>query len=65
MLHTKLDTPDNVATMVGNNTIFNGTIQNFSANPYRRVLLPVQLAGAQITGRPSPCWKIWARRSPT
>jgi small conductance mechanosensitive channel len=46
LLHTKIDTPDNVSTMVGNNTIFNGTIQNFSANPYRRVLLPVQLAGS-------------------
>ncbi len=46
LLHTKIDTPDNVATMVGNNTIFNGTIQNFSANPYRRVLLPVQLANS-------------------
>ena len=28
LLHTKIDTPDNVSTMVGNNTIFNGTIQN-------------------------------------
>jgi len=46
LLHTKIDTPDNVSTMVGNNTIFNGTIQNFSANPYRRALLPVQLAGS-------------------
>ena len=46
LLHTKIDTPDNVMTMVGNNTIFNGTIQNFSANPYRRVLLPVQLANS-------------------
>jgi small conductance mechanosensitive channel len=44
MLHTKIDTPDNVLTLVGNNTIFRGTIQNYSANPYRRVLLPVQLA---------------------
>ena len=46
LFHTKIDTADNVLTMVGNNTIFNGTIQNFSANPYRRVLMPVQLANS-------------------
>ena len=46
LFHTKINTPDNVLTLVGNNTIFNGTIQNFSANAYRRVLLPVQLAAS-------------------
>ena len=30
--------------MVGNNKIFSDTIQNFSANPYRRVDLKAQLA---------------------
>lgn len=40
---TTLNTPDNVRTFVGNNTIFSDTIQNFSANPYRRVELVAQL----------------------
>ena len=34
---TTINTPDNVLTIVGNNKIFSETIQNFSANPYRRV----------------------------
>lgn len=34
---TVINTPDNVLTIVGNNSVFSGTIQNFSANPYRRV----------------------------
>jgi len=34
---TTLNTPDNVLTIVGNNKIFSDTIQNFSANAYRRV----------------------------
>ncbi|WP_420991827.1 mechanosensitive ion channel family protein [Cupriavidus sp. 30B13] len=42
---TTLDTPDNVLTVVGNNKIFSDTIQNFSANAYRRVELKTQLAG--------------------
>jgi small conductance mechanosensitive channel len=41
---TTLDTPDNVKTIVGNGKIFADTIQNFSANPYRRVELSAQLA---------------------
>ncbi len=41
---TIIDTPDNVHTMVGNGKIFADTIQNFSANPYRRVELTAQLA---------------------
>lgn len=40
---TTLLTPDNVVTFVGNNKIFFDTIQNFSANPYRRVDLVAQL----------------------
>lgn len=43
---TAILTPDNVHTLVGNNTIFTGTIQNYSHNPYRRVELKAQLAGA-------------------
>ena len=42
---TSLDTPDNVLTVVGNNKIFSDTIQNFTANPFRRVELKAQLAG--------------------
>ena len=34
---TTINTPDNVLTIVGNNRIFSETIQNFSANAYRRV----------------------------
>lgn len=41
---TTIDTMDNVRTVIGNNTIFSGTIQNFTANPYRRVELVAQLA---------------------
>jgi len=36
-------TPDNVRTMIGNNKIFSDTIQNYSANAYRRVDLLAQL----------------------
>lgn len=41
---TILNTPDNVKTMVGNGKVFSDTIQNFSANAYRRVELTAQLA---------------------
>ena len=34
---TTVNTPDNVVTIIGNNKVFSDTIQNFSANPYRRV----------------------------
>ncbi|MGA7579572.1 MAG: mechanosensitive ion channel family protein [Desulfobaccales bacterium] len=40
---TTIDTPDNIRTFVGNNKIFAGNIQNFTANPYRRVDLTAQL----------------------
>jgi small conductance mechanosensitive channel len=43
---TVLNTPDNVRTTVGNNRVFSETIQNFSANPYRRVDLVVTLSNA-------------------
>src|SRR5262245_45926161 len=46
MFVTTFDTPDNVRTFVGNNKIFSDTIQNFTANPYRRVELTAQIAGA-------------------
>ncbi|MGA2003079.1 MAG: mechanosensitive ion channel family protein [Terriglobales bacterium] len=41
---TTLNTPDNVKTLVGNGKVFGDTIQNFTANPYRRVELTAQLA---------------------
>jgi small conductance mechanosensitive channel len=40
---TTIDTPENVRTSVGHGKIFADTIQNFSANPYRRVDLTAQL----------------------
>ncbi|MFZ5450124.1 MAG: mechanosensitive ion channel family protein [Thermodesulfobacteriota bacterium] len=40
---TTIDTLDNIRTFVGNNKIFSGNIQNFTANPYRRVDLKAQL----------------------
>jgi small conductance mechanosensitive channel len=41
---TTLNAPDNVKTIVGNGKVFGDTIQNFSANAYRRVELTAQLA---------------------
>lgn len=41
---TSINTSDNVLSLVGNNAIFSGTIQNYSANPYRRVDLTAQLS---------------------
>ena len=40
---TTVITPDNVLTIVGNGKIFGDTIQNYSANPFRRVDLVAQL----------------------
>lgn len=45
MFVTVILTPDNVVTMVGNSSVFGGTIQNFSGHPHRRVDLEAQLAG--------------------
>jgi small conductance mechanosensitive channel len=43
---TTVNTPDNVLTIVGNSKIFSDTIQNFSANAYRRVDLLAQTSHA-------------------
>ena len=43
LLATRIKTPDNVRTIVGNNKILSDTIQNFSANPHRGVDLLAQL----------------------
>ncbi|PLS69394.1 MAG: mechanosensitive ion channel protein MscS [Cyanobacteria bacterium M5B4] len=40
---TTVTTLDNIRTYVGNNRIFSDNIQNFSANPFRRVDLVAQL----------------------
>jgi small conductance mechanosensitive channel len=44
LFFTKITTPDNVDTIVGNNTIFSGTIQNFSTLPFRRVECSAKIA---------------------
>src|SRR5262245_18189647 len=41
---TTINTPDNVLTILGNNKVFSDTIQNFSANPYRRVDLTATIS---------------------
>ncbi len=41
---TTIHTMDSVRTFVGNNKVFSDTIQNFTANPHRRVELVCQLA---------------------
>lgn len=43
LLVTSIDTMDNIHTFVGNSRILSGNIQNFTANPYRRVDLKAQL----------------------
>jgi small conductance mechanosensitive channel len=43
---TTFVTPDNVLTFVANNKVFSDTIQNFTANPFRRVELTAQISGA-------------------
>src|SRR6188768_190592 len=43
---TVLNTPDNVHTIIGNNKFFSDTIQNFSANGYRRVDLTATINNA-------------------
>ena len=42
---TTIHTPDNVRTYVGNNKLFSDNIQNFTANPFRRVDLVAQISG--------------------
>jgi small conductance mechanosensitive channel len=44
LFFSKIVTPDNVETILGNNTIFSGTIQNFSTLPFRRVECTAKIA---------------------
>ena len=62
---TTINTPDNVRTTVGNNKIFSDTIQNFSANPYRRVELVAQLSHGDDHRAAIATLKGRWRRSPT
>jgi small conductance mechanosensitive channel len=43
---TSIDTPDHVLTFVANNKLFADNVQNFSANPFRRVDLIAQLSNS-------------------
>jgi small conductance mechanosensitive channel len=43
---TVINTPDNVRTILGNNKIFSDTVQNFSANAYRRVDLTATISNS-------------------
>jgi small conductance mechanosensitive channel len=43
---TVINTADNVQTLVGNNKIFSDNIQNYSANPYRRVDLTATISNS-------------------
>ena len=43
---TTINTPDNVRTVIGNTKVIGADIKNYIANPYRRVDLAAQLAGA-------------------
>src|SRR5262245_28172202 len=47
---TTINTLDNVRTFVGNNRLFADTIQNYSANPYRRVDLVAPLDSSVDAG---------------
>jgi len=44
LFSTIVNTPDNVVTIIGNNKVFSDNIQNFSANPYRRVDLTATIS---------------------
>jgi small conductance mechanosensitive channel len=48
---TTVNTPDNVLTIVGNSKVFSDTIQNYSANEFRRVDLTAQLAHGADHGK--------------
>lgn len=45
MFVTTINTPDNIRTFVGNNKLLADNIQNYSANPWRRVDCTAQISG--------------------
>jgi small conductance mechanosensitive channel len=61
---TAINTPDNVLTMVGNNKVFSESIQNFTANPFRRVDLKAQLNGSVDPGQAAQILKQRIARIP-
>ena len=61
---TAINTPDNVLTMVGNNKVFAESIQNFTANPFRRVDLKAQLNGSVDPGQAAQILKERIGRIP-
>lgn len=48
---TTINTMDNIRTYVGNNKLFSDNVQNFTANPFRRVDLQAQLDHTVDVGR--------------
>jgi len=46
LFSTTVNTPDNIRTFIANGKILSDTVQNFSANAYRRVDLEAQLHGS-------------------
>ena len=44
LFFSKIVTPDNVETIIGNNVIFSGLIQNYSTLPFRRVECSAKIA---------------------
>jgi len=61
---TAINTPANVLTMVGNNKVFSESIQNFSANSFRRVDLKAQLNGSVDPGQAAQILKERIGRIP-
>jgi len=61
---TTVNTPDNVLAIVGNGKIFADTIQNYSANEYRRVDLVAQLAYEADPDRAIQVLKAGLKRIP-
>ena len=61
LLATVVNTPDNIRTIIGNGKILADTIQNYSANPHRRVELVAQL---HYTVDPAAAMQLLRERLP-
>lgn len=61
---TKINTPDNVLTMIGNSKIFSDTIKNFSSNKFRRVDLTAQLDHGADVGKATEILKAAMAKIP-
>jgi small-conductance mechanosensitive channel len=64
LFSTTINTPDNVRTFVGNNKIFAGNIQNFTANPTAASTSRCGCTMAWTPPRPSNCCRSGWRRFP-